>query len=365
MKRTMGWRWRLAVLTALAVLPLAACGSDDSGSEPSESPETNGSETTAAEEDAPTLVLGIPPTVDSAPAMLAIDKGYFTDLGIDVKLDTNAQPSSAALPPLATGDYTIVAMPIGAATFNAIARGSLVGLLSNYAQDSEDGKSLAGVVVSKKLWDSGVQTAEGLKGKRIGLVAPGGFAEFNTYQALQEGGLTEKDVEFATMSFADLGPALANGSVDAGWCPEPLCTAMVAQGAAERLPTTANNGEGIYQLFVNADYAEKYPQTVTKALAGWVRAAEELNEGGWADEENLKIISKYTKLPPEALKGVPALQARILTTTKDEMTPSFTLINAMQEYFARTEKLTFDGEIDLSEGFDEKFIDGALELLKD
>jgi NitT/TauT family transport system substrate-binding protein len=357
MTRITGLRWRLVVPIVAAGLVLSSCGSGDSAT-------TSNDNVGQQKEDAPTLVLGIPPTVDSAPAMLAIDKGYFADLGIDVKLDTNAQPSNKALPPLATGDYTVVAMPIGAAIFNAIDRGSLVNLLSNYGQDSEDGKSLAGVLVSKKLWDAGVQTSAGLKGKKIAVVAPGGWAEFNTYQALAEGGLTEKDVKFTTMTFADLGPALANGSVDAGWCPEPLCTQFVEKGLAERLPVNANNGEGIYQLFVNADYSKKYPQTVTKMLAGWVRAATDLNNGGWQDDANLQIISKYTKIPTEVLKTVPALKGHILTTTKDEMTPSFELINTMQEYFRRTGKLTYDGQIDLSKGFDKKFIDGALPLSK-
>lgn len=342
------------VLIAVAcALVVAACGSD-------------GGDDDGKAEKAPTLVLGVAPTMSAAAGMIALEKGYFKDLGVDVKLDNGAAPSNKALPLLAKGDYSIVAMPIDAAVFNAIDRGSLVHLLANYTQDSPDGGSMVGVSVSQKAWDAGATTPEALKGKNIALVAFGGFAEFNTHQALTAGGLTNDDVKFTTMSFGDLVPALANGSVDAGWCSEPLCTQVVEKGIGQRLPVTSNKGHGIYQLFVNADFAEKYPDTVTKALAAWIKAAKELNNGGWLDDDNVAIISKYTKIDPEVIKSVPALQGAttdLLTVTKDSLTPSFELIDEMQEYFRSTDKLTYDKDIDLSKDFDESFIDNALKLV--
>lgn len=345
-------RAKLAVVAVACALVVAACGS--------------GGDDEAKDKKAPTLILGVAPTMSAAAGMIAVDKGYFKDLGVDVKLDTGAAPSNKALPLLAKGDYTMVSMPIDAAVFNAIDRGSLVNLLANYTQDSPDGGSMVGVAVSKKAWDAGATTPEALKGKNIALVAFGGFAEFNTFQALQAGGLTGDDVKFTTMSFGDLVPALANGSVDAGWCSEPLCTQVVEKGIGERLPVTPNKGHGIYQLFVNADYAKKYPETITKALAAWIKAAKELNNGGWLQDDNVAIISKYTKIDPAVIKSVPALQGattNVLTVTRDELMPSFELINEMQDYFRSTDKLTFDKNIDLSKDFDASFIDNALKMV--
>lgn len=61
--------------------------------------ETEVAETITEENEDMTLSIGLMPAVDTAPILLADEKGYFTDLGLDVTIDiyTNAQDRQTAL----------------------------------------------------------------------------------------------------------------------------------------------------------------------------------------------------------------------------------------------------------------------------
>jgi NitT/TauT family transport system substrate-binding protein len=76
------------------------------------------------------------------------------------------------------------------------------------------------------------RTAADLKGKNVAITARDISPEVTLDTFLRTGGLTIKDVNVVTMAHADMGQALANGSIDMGMPIEPFVTEFADKGIA-------------------------------------------------------------------------------------------------------------------------------------
>ncbi|MBA2451569.1 MAG: ABC transporter substrate-binding protein, partial [Chloroflexia bacterium] len=104
----------ILMLTALLGALVAACGNDDSA-DPATTAEAAGGELTS-------ITVGNVPVLIYAPVMIALDKGYFAEQGLDVQLEPLA--GGADMVTLtANGDFDIGIGGAGPAFFNAIDRG--------------------------------------------------------------------------------------------------------------------------------------------------------------------------------------------------------------------------------------------------
>jgi NitT/TauT family transport system substrate-binding protein len=99
------------------------------------------------------------------------------------------------------------------------------------------GHGYQALVVRKDLVDSGqVRTMADLRGRKIGaqppLHATAGW--YLLARLLERGGLTESDVEYVPLGFADQNAGLAGRTIDAAWQAEPGPTGAVENGLAVR-----------------------------------------------------------------------------------------------------------------------------------
>ncbi|HYL89624.1 MAG TPA: ABC transporter substrate-binding protein [Burkholderiales bacterium] len=150
------------------------------------------------------LVVGMPttpPNVVHMPVLVAQDLGLFKKHGVTVKtvaLEDGVKVFRAML----AGNVDVGQVP-GTVTSVAISKGSKVkGILGTLY------KFEASMVVR-----GDIKTMADLKGKRIGIQQPGGFADILSKSVLRAAKIDPKDVSFVTIASEDV-PALVANQVD-------------------------------------------------------------------------------------------------------------------------------------------------------
>ena len=213
--------------------------------------------------------------------LLAVDKGYFKDEGLDVTIDTG-NGSVEAIPRVATGTYQM-----GFGDIN-----SLIKFLDE--DPTQKVKAVMMVyerptfaVVGRK--SLGVtEDPKSLEGKKLGAPPPdGAFAQWKAFK--QVAGIDDSKITIESIGFPVREPMLAKGDVDAvfGFAFSVILN-LKAQGIADDDIATilmAENGLNLYgnAVMVNADFAAENPEAVKgflKALAkGFADAVADPQEG--------------------------------------------------------------------------------------
>lgn len=296
-------------------------------------------------------------SITSSPHFVAKEKGYFAEQGLDVNVDTSLQNVADQLPLLAAGQYQIMATSWGASVFNAMQRGGLIHVLATQTTLPTTGRNLVALVVSPASYEAGLRTAEGLKGKKVGVVGLGGWNEYDVHLARKAFGGSVWDVELVQIGRNDVGPAITNGAVAASWAAEPGVTLLEEKNIAKPIDNNAGRGKGAFPLLANADFAKKNPDVCARYLAAFLKAAREIEASQWKDPQIVDIVSKYTKVPGDVLRRTPS-------KVVPNIEPDFALMDDMQEYFRERKMLTYTGKVEFRKLYSQAIVDKALQLAK-
>ena len=253
-------------------------------------------------------VIGIVPDVG---IYLALEKGYFRDAGVDLKLEPFTS-SVKMLPALSTGELEIATGGVAASLFNGISRGLPIITVADKGSNVI-GLSSNTVLLAKAVSDRGeVRSVKDLRGKAIAIMGgPGALSEYQWARVLERGGLTLKDVDQKYMSFPDMITALGTGAIVAGMSSEPNVTLAVKKGIALNWISWAevqpNHQAGV--IFYNVDFARKRPEAARSFMVAYVRGIrafhDALREGGEKKNEMVRIMIKHTNLKdPEVYRDI-------------------------------------------------------------
>ena len=208
----------------------------------------------------------------AAAYLLALDKGYFADEGLDVTIDTG-QGSLEAIPRVASGVYQF-----SFADINSLIKFrdknpevGIKGILMVY-----DAPPFAIVTLAK----TGIETPRDLEGRILGAPAPdGAYAQWKAF--VKENGIDASKVTIENVGFPVREPMLVAGQVDAitgysfssflnlkskGVAPEDIRVFLMSDYGLELYGNT---------VIVNPEFAAENPD----AVAGFVRAIIR----GWQD----------------------------------------------------------------------------------
>ncbi len=295
------------------------------------------------------------PVLVFAPLYVAIERGYFAQQGLEVELiGTPGGGSSFSV--LASGRAEVVVGGLGAALFNAAARGldfKVVGPVH-----MEKPPVSTPLVVSKKAYESGeIRSVRDLRGKKVSVNVIGSATEYWLQAALLRGGLTVTDVQMVAVAFPEVPAALANGAIAAGLLGEPLATLAEDRGQIVRLSEDFINGMQVTALYFSGEFMRRSPQLAVGFMVAWLRASRDLFGGGYRRDAVTRIVEKYTGVPAEVVK-----RARPPFHEPDGKM-NFNDFARLQEFFKKRGELTYEKSLAPATYIDTSFVQQALQIV--
>jgi NitT/TauT family transport system substrate-binding protein len=206
------------------------------------------------------------------PLMVAIDRGYFKEVGLDVELKPIVKSSDRMLALTQGGiQWTntgvlsvIVEMAKGNDSFYWFA-------------NVDDSPGAEGLVVQP-----GIDSIKTLKGKKVAVTLNSG-AEITLYYLLKEAGLAPTDVRIVPMAANEMVAAFANKNIDAYCVWEPAFSDGQKAVPGSRVLAT-DKDTPIYRKFKTAsapdvvairkDLVDKHPETAKKLIAAYFKGVK-------------------------------------------------------------------------------------------
>jgi NitT/TauT family transport system substrate-binding protein len=156
---------------------------------------------------------------------VAIEKGYFAELGLKVDLVTFTN-AATMIAPLGGGELDVGGGAVSAGLWNADLR--KVGIRAVADKGStRSGWSYFSLVAKK---DGPIQRCEDLKGKAISNASQSNGVLHAIELWLATCGLSLKDVDIKVLGYPEVVPALINGGIAAGHLGEPLVSLNLKSG---------------------------------------------------------------------------------------------------------------------------------------
>jgi NitT/TauT family transport system substrate-binding protein len=229
------------------------------------------------------------------PIMVAADKGFFKDEGID--LDYLTVLSSAD---------RILAVSSGSAAFSNLGRGTVLAQLARgnnsfyWFGNIDQAPGNEGCYAR-----SGINTIADLKGKKI---AANTSSEFTMDQLLKDNKIDRKDINFFDLPPNEMVQALGKGDVDAVCVWQPFLGAADKASPGGKLLGTDKDTESFKRtgtvasadiLIISREIVDKQPELAKKIARAIFRGVDFTNKN---PDETAKIVAHYFRQSPEEIR---------------------------------------------------------------
>lgn len=242
------------------------------------------------------------PLVSYAHLYAGIEKGIFAKYGIENQIDSVAIPAS--LPLVARGEYDWGRSSNGPGYFNAVNSGlGIIGTVDRLTYICSADNAL---VVSAKGYEAGLRSFADLKGKTVGINAPGTATDYWLAVVLAKNNMKRSDLRVVTLGYPDLLAAISSGSADAGFMSEPLLTKAVLEGKLKIILPVSQiaPGDNIGMMFFGRNFVQKAGGDIaTRWLMAYIEGVRFVQDRANRDEV-LKIVAKHTKVEIEVLAAI-------------------------------------------------------------
>ncbi|MCB8924043.1 MAG: ABC transporter substrate-binding protein [Ardenticatenaceae bacterium] len=213
---------------------------------------------------------------------------------------TKGTPEAQTLLVAEQADFATLAFSTIATT---VAKDAVPGGISIVAGLFVDGEPGYGGNTYLVLEESGIQTAEDLRGKTLGVNALGTAVDIILRVYLRNNGIDPNtDVKFAEVGFGAMGAALREGRIDLGSFVHPFMDLEEQKGGVRTLFSAAEvlGPNSAVATVARNKFLEEHPEAVRAFLDDWVRGLD------WLIDENnrekaIEIMSDISKTPPETL----------------------------------------------------------------
>jgi NitT/TauT family transport system substrate-binding protein len=270
------------------------------------------------------------PLTNFTPLLIAREKGWFAEENLNVTWTMMAQ-----------GAVAVQAVVGGSAEFGStgileaiLARGN--GFDVSFAVANcrvRTGPPDASALVVRD--GDPIRGPADLVGKRVSVGLINSVNYIHAVAWLRKNGVDPKSVQFLELPLPNIGDALVNNRIDAGWLVEPFLTVMSQSGKVRVLANPYHvNVPGMdisayvaseSWLRANADTARRFKRAVDRATAF-------MNDG--PKEERLGWVSKFSGVRPELVErmtlpvfatefNVPSLQANVELAAGQGLTKPF------------------------------------------
>lgn len=254
--------------------------------------------------------VGIIPIVAVAPLALGVDKGYFKEEGLDVKLNV-AQGGAALVPAVVSGQYDF-AFSNNVSLLLARAKGLKLSIISAANSAGVDPQPIEEALAVPA--GSTITSVADLAGKTLAVNTLNNIVEVANRATLEAAGVDPNTVKFIEVGFPDMPLALEQRRVDAADIAEPFLTKAKQAGATVIAHPFRVLQPNLYisswfasDEFVSshADVVEKFTRALDRSKAYSTEHPKEIRE-----------------LVPDLLKVEPALAQKIALAYWPEGLPS-------------------------------------------
>jgi NitT/TauT family transport system substrate-binding protein len=253
------------------------------------------------------------PTDSASQAFCGDAMGFFKNAGLDVHMSVfNSGP--AIVPAVLSGSIDIAGSSVGAIAA-AVAHGLPLVIVAPGAMHNPTSPTAALVVNDK----STIRVAPDLNGKTIGVNGLNDLIYMTARLWVSKNGGDISSVKFVEIPFAEQGPALQRGTVDAVASAEPFVTVLRLHYGARSIASIYDivNAKKTFMIaawFTTADWAKSHSNELKMLVSSLATTSR------WANANHAKsaaILSKYVPLEPDVLK---AMSRCAFTTALDAST---------------------------------------------
>ncbi|HEY6431501.1 MAG TPA: ABC transporter substrate-binding protein [Acetobacteraceae bacterium] len=226
------------------------------------------------------------------PIMVAIDKGFFRDAGLDVTLR-----------PIIASSDRMAAVASGSVVFSNLGR---IAVISNMARGDASFWYFANIDDSpgnEGCWARpGFTSLAQLKGHKI---AANTSAEITLDGLLRNANMTEKDIQFVNLPPDQMAPALAKGDVDAACVWQPLLAGLqtaVPGGKLLGLDSDTPIGQKFHTMaspdivIISRKFVQDNPTAAQGLAAALLKGADYANAN---PEDTAKTVAHYFRKSPD------------------------------------------------------------------
>jgi NitT/TauT family transport system substrate-binding protein len=248
----------------------------------------------------------------TGPVYIAEDKGYCAAEGIDCQV----VPFDAALPvsmSVVSGDVDVAITGLTAAFYKLASQGALK-IIAGYGREAPTFHAQA-VVASKSAYAAGLTSLTKLGGHSVALSQIGGSTHYSLGLLAAKYGFDLKSVQILPLqSNPNAASAVIGGKADAGVIPGRYVLPAVDHGDVKLLAWVGD--EVPWQLGATITSTKKLreePDTIARFLVAYRKGVRDYHDAftgpneqrkdGPTAPEILKILSKHTKISPDALEG--------------------------------------------------------------
>ncbi len=301
-------------------------------------------------------------SVSDAAFFIATDKGYFREQGIELDI-TRFDSAARMIAPLGTGQLDVGGGAPGAGLLNAIARDIFIKIVADKG-NMNPGHGFEAMVVRKQLWDRGaLKSVADLRGKTIAISARSISPEVTLDAFLRTGGLTVDDVNIVTLAHAEMGNALANGSVDMALPIEPFVTQIVEKGIGviwKRNDAVVPRQQVAVVLY-SQQFTEAQPELARKFMLAYLKAARFYNDAFVKKDpikkkEVVEILIRNTGVKDPSL-----YDKMVMPGINPDGRVNLVSLAALQNWFLK--KGVQKAFVDLSKAVDHQYADWAVRQL--
>ncbi len=250
-----------------------------------------------AAEAADTIKLASSFNITSAGLVVAMERGFFKDEGIELDVDYSISGANM-VGPLATGDLDMGVGGVSAGLFNALAKGLDLRMVGDFSRMAP-GYGFGVMVVRKDLVGA-ITGPQQLKGKKVALNAPGAPCHYMIGKYLEKAGLELKDVDLTYIPFPDVPTAFERKAIDASCVAEPAAANVEMKGVGKILaPLDATIPHMQVSVLMASPKLLKNPDLLRR----WLRAFYKgVRIGNDKTPQVIQYLNKYTKIPTAVLE---------------------------------------------------------------
>ena len=267
------------------------------------------------------------------PIMVAVDKGYFKEQGIDTEIQVILNSSDR-----------IAALTAGSVAFSNLGR---VAVITEMARGNQSFYYFANIDDSpgnEGCWARpGFASFPDLKGKKV---AANTSAEITMNGLLRAAGMSAKDIQFVNLPPNEMAGALAKGDIDAACVWQPLLDGLKQAAPGGKLLGTDMDTD-TYKKFgtmaspdiviISRKLVDEHPDQAQKLAAAMFKGADFTIKN---PEEAAKTVAHYfKKTPEEVLAGMKTFKYFGLAGWQDHMKLHEKQMQELSDWLYETNKI--------------------------